>query len=499
MGIALKQKLVIALGLVLALISGWQIADEQYAFAGVAAVVFALLACGWLSPLPIDALVTGAGLACYLVGNRGFAQLNLPGVPLLPAEAMLALGCLLALWRTIRNRILPVRWDALNLLLLAWLAIGAFRLRFDFRDHGFDAVRDFAMLYYAVFFFLAQHWHDDPDARRWLEKCLTVGFVLCPPVFLAFTAQPDFFLANTRVLGIPLIYVKSDVAGGLMCAGIFWFLHRFTVTGRWGWLAAAGLNLIGVANSNSRAALVALGAGIMWLLLLRAWRYLKPLLGLAAAGLLILLAAAMLGDAPWTQSPVYRFYESIASIGDVSGTRAYAAADLSDKPDNNQFRLTWWRTVIEDTASNHPWLGLGFGYDLADEFRSEYYAEGSEEFNARSPHNFLITVFGRMGASGLLPLLAILTVIALRTWRTGRRVATGEKTGGDLGMWLGAWSILVAACFGVVLEGPMGAVVFWTLLGLAAAAQDRAEASDEAETVAHLPAAGEAAEVRPAL
>jgi hypothetical protein len=32
------------------------------------------------------------------------------------------------------------------------------------------------------------------------------------------------------------------------------------------------------------------------------------------------------------------------------------------------------------------------------------------------------------------------------------------------------WVILVSACFGVVLEGPMGAVVFWTLLGLANAA-----------------------------
>jgi hypothetical protein len=27
--------------------------------------------------------------------------------------------------------------------------------------------------------------------------------------------------------------------------------------------------------------------------------------------------------------------------------------------------------------------------------------------------------------------------------------------------------ILTSACFGVVLEGPMGAVVFWSVLGLA--------------------------------
>jgi hypothetical protein len=35
-----------------------------------------------------------------------------------------------------------------------------------------------------------------------------------------------------------------------------------------------------------------------------------------------------------------------------------------------------------------------------------------------------------------------------------------------LGLWACVWTILVSACFGVVLEGPMGAVVFWSLLGI---------------------------------
>jgi len=39
----------------------------------------------------------------------------------------------------------------------------------------------------------------------------------------------------------------------------------------------------------------------------------------------------------------------------------------------------------------------------------------------------------------------------------------------SLGTWCAAWVILVSACFGAVLEGPMGAVIFWSALGLAAA------------------------------
>ena len=40
--------------------------------------------------------------------------------------------------------------------------------------------------------------------------------------------------------------------------------------------------------------------------------------------------------------------------------------------------------------------------------------------------------------------------------------------------------IFISACFGVILEGPMGAAVFWTLLGLANSAGDHS--NEHAET-----------------
>jgi hypothetical protein len=58
----------------------------------------------------------------------------------------------------------------------------------------------------------------------------------------------------------------------------------------------------------------------------------------------------------------------------------------------------------------------------------------------------------------------------VRTWRSLRR----DDAALDWGLWCGLWIILVSATFGVVLEGPMGAVPFWIMLGLVAA-QSRAE------------------------
>jgi len=483
--IASKQRLLTIISLAVALIVGWQIANESLVLAGLLGSLLLLWLVSQFGRVPADALVAGGVLVGYLVGNRGFAQLHTPQLPLLPAEAALGLGACIAIWRAARSKVLPVQPDALNFLLLVWLAVGAARLRFDFATHGFLAVRDFAMLYYAAFFFLAQGWSADAATRLWVERCLTVGFALTAPVFLVFARWPDFFVAHFTVMGAPLIFVKSDVAGGFMVAGVFWFLARYGRGKRWHWVLLAGINLIGVALSNSRAALVALVVVCVWLAVCRDWRRLRPIGAMAAAALLVLFTAAIVSNKPWTQSPGYRLYESVASIMDYAGSKSYESADLGDKPDNNLFRTTWWRIVVDETWEKGRWLGLGFGYDLADQFTRIYYAEDSEEFTVRSPHNFLLTVFSRMGMVGLALLLALLATMAERTWHAGRDAAQGRTDGRAFSLWLGGWGIFTSACFGVVLEGPMGAVVFWTLLGLANATSAAELEPREAEDAAH--------------
>ena len=81
-----------------------------------------------------------------------------------------------------------------------------------------------------------------------------------------------------------------------------------------------------------------------------------------------------------------------------------------------------------------------------------------------------------MGAGGLAFLATVLTALALPTWRAGHR-AVGRDDGTAFTLLLGVWAIFSSACFGGVREGPMGAAVFWTLLGLATPfADERTEA-----------------------
>ena len=261
--------------------------------------------------------------------------------------------------------------------------------------------------------------------------------------------------------------MKTDAGGALLVAAVIWFVDRAVRTGQWRWHGGTAAALVGIVVSNSRAALVALVAVAAILLCLRDFRRLRPLVAFGAFGLLALSLGSLASGKPWEQGPVYRLYESVLSVTDIQGTRTYRAESLGDKADNNDFRLTWWNTVIDETTRHSPVFGLGFGHDLANEFTRRYYAVADDDFTARSPHNFLLSIYGRLGAVGLLIFTGIGVSVAIGTWRTGRSAAKAEPDGGALPYWLGAWGIFFSACFGVVLEGPMGAVLFWTLLGTA--------------------------------
>lgn len=481
-----RQRMIAGVGLVLALVVGWQVAEGSFALAAVLAAGAILFAAHRLLGVAPDAWFTGLVLVGYLVGNRGFAQLHPPNTPLLPAEAALGLALVIGGWRWAADKRLPFRRDSANLLLLLWIVVAAIRVPFDFRTYGFMAVRDFAMTYYALFFFVAQDWARTFVDRRFLERCLTVGLALTTPVFWAFTLWPDVFDRLT-VGGVPVIYIKSDVAGGFMAGGFFLFVERFCRRRRLGWAVLAAIALAGVATSDSRAAAVAVAAGLPLLVLLRRWRSLQLVGVLFALGVLALVGQAVTTSKPLAATPLYRAYESAASLADVSGTRTYRSAGLGDKPDNNQFRIAWWRTVIDDTWREGRWFGLGFGADLAQDFLRIYTAIGDEDFTARSPHDFPLSVFARTGLVGLAAFAAFLVAWTVRAWKSARRTDAAAEDN-PVAWWLVAWSIFVSACFGVVLEGPMGAVVFWTALGLANAfsakpADAEAEVSDQTSDV----------------
>ena len=93
---------------------------------------------------------------------------------------------------------------------------------------------------------------------------------------------------------------------------------------------------------------------------------------------------------------------------------------------------------------------------------------------ARSPHSMVFSVIGRMGLLGLALWLAASAAMMRTAWTLLRHGSADDR-----GMASVVCVMWVSASFGVVLEGPMGAVVFWSVLGLAHA-RAKAPVSDPA-------------------
>ncbi|HEX2862333.1 MAG TPA: O-antigen ligase family protein, partial [Lacunisphaera sp.] len=360
--------------------------------------------------------------------------------------------------------------DWLNGLLLFWLALGAGRIVWDVRSYGFVALRDFATVYYVLYFFAAQALAPHEASHRLLRGVLLVTFLVLPVTGLLSYAFPEFFLNNLLVSGVPLIFYKDDLLATFLFTGFIILLPagRFQWQGLdpWRWLVAVGSLAFGL-TILSRASMVGMLLAVGWMALARRWRHFQVLVGVCLAGLLGITTISLLQKRDFRQTRAYAIYETVVSIGDFSGTRDYRSETSSNKGDNNRFRLVWWRNVAVETLTTSPVLGLGFGADLARGFVQEYYFDSTEDFTARSPHNIFLTVFGRMGSLGALALLAIYWVQFRITRRTARATRVDPTWLDTHTLQAACWVIMVSACFGVVLEGPMGAIPFWIMLGLA--------------------------------
>lgn len=489
-------------GAVLAVACGWWVAQGEFAIPALAGAVALAMGLVRVAGLPLDVIALAVLLVGYIIGNRGFAQLSLvPGLPVLPAEAGLALCLVCMILRSAARKTLPIQRDLLNAAVGFWIVVGSARIVSDVRIYGAMALRDFAMTYYALFFFVAQALAQKARVRLLLERCLLWSTVVLLPLAALFLRFPDFFVNTLTVAGTPLIYFKGDLAATFMGVGALLMYRRWETTRRAIWFLLCLVSMLGVLLSENRASLLALVVATVWLAAGGRWGLVRAQLAAVGLAALVLLGGAVigLGTDSAHDSAAWRLYERVLSVADVSGTRVYESADVEFKGDNNRYRLVWWQSVIDETMAGNPWVGLGFGYDLAAAFVRQYYPDNDEDFPTRSPHSIVVTTFGRTGALGVIALLAVVGTMARRTWRAVRAPRDADTTGAPVptpdspppvspspllplspssyssapaapanwSLWLPPWVILISACFGVVLEGPMGAVLFWTMLGLA--------------------------------
>ena len=269
--------------------------------------------------------------------------------------------------------------------------------------------------------------------------------------------------------GVPLLQAKG---GDLMVhmTGITAFLVLGFMRQRLLWigLAAFSSGIIMVSNRGGMVAFV-LGVGLAWLLRPRGEGVGSRKLIYAFVWLLVL--GAIIG--PMVELKVQggsrdvsveQLVENVKSVFGSLGLRhprrhQEVAAPVVDRD----------RGLHLSTApTSGP--GKGFGINLAE---SDGFTLGEADDGLRSPHNGHLTMLARAGVPGLaLWLLVHIAWFAgmMRAWAQAR--FAGQRRWMALYAWLSSiWlAALINASFDVFLEGPMGGIWLWCVMGAGIAA-----------------------------
>jgi hypothetical protein len=400
-----------------------------------------------------------AYLAAITIIGKGPTYLGVP--PLYWGEATMAVGLLLIAPQIKRTNLIE-RTGPLTLVILAFIALGAVLTVISIPRWGIYALRDAAMWYYALFYFIGlanRVW-------RFLRNCWMLALVWNTADILSrYTLSHSGPIIPGR--GLPLFFNSVHEAGQNLALGALIVLCTTALTRRPALRAVltpiALIGLAAFATSEGRGMRIGIASGVSAVLLLSFAPKGTPhfntrLLKLAVVGIAVVaLTVAAVPD----------------RVAKLANLDRFAQADPSNPEGTAGWRLIWWQRLYAAVMKQNPAFGLGFGESL--HVYHPLLEAIDDEFVVRSPHNFNVTVFARMGTVGLLLWAVILAVgigaLFRRVWRgsAGGRTYTTERRD-ELAFWvLMLVCTVVNSSFGVLMEGPVLGIWFWFALGFASA------------------------------
>lgn len=399
-----------------------------------------------------------AFLGMVTVFGKGPTYLGVP--PLYWAELCLAS---LVAWMLLRSGpkafFLPSP-QPLSLAITAYMGLGAILVAIHLPSGGLDAIRDGAIWYYGVFYFVGLYVTRNAQMGDRMWHAIRIFWV-----FATLWGALDFSTGHELEQAEPILPWRgvslwsnsnSEVVQN-MCFGAVIILGSSLLDRRL-WLrlllSLPALLVLGFAVLDyGRGAKVGFVVGILVAVSLavaggaRAFRFGRSIFPILLIGILVLLFLA-----------------------------AYLELDLARLTNMDRFvkdqgtagwRTLWWGNLYREVMIENPAFGLGFGRDWWL-WNPEIEMDKFDAHPVRAPHNFNVTVFSRMGFVGTALWLSVLVIgiggLYGRIWRGGFSPQRQE----ELAIWI---AFIVAtwlnSTFGVLMEGPALGVWFWFALGFA--------------------------------
>jgi hypothetical protein len=415
----------------------------------------------------------GPLLGGYLLLDKAFAYIHLPGTPAYVGELVLAVGGLGVLSATGYLRI-PVRDEPVLALLAAFFLWGFLRFLPGFRTYGIWALRDFALCYYCLFaFFTVAALARAPDLLdRWLAQL--ARFVPWLLVWLPFclVAQSKLHAPHVPFSGgvSVLTYKPGDAAtAALLALGSIWLFPetRRTWT-RALWSIVALVVLVLSATQNRGGLLGATAGALVGLAFLTSRDRLRLIVRAVAVtalglGLAVQLSLKIPATAP--QGRAFSASQLIANVLSIEGAASGNATGTAGARD-----LLWSLIYRQQVADGKLVDGFGFGLNLPYLVNDTQVTSGINPL--RGPHNSHDDVLARMGLIGLSLWIALWLGWYWRLVTGCRRLARrGMHTRRQVGVlcMMVATAILVSSFFDPQLEGAQAAALLWTAFGVGVA------------------------------
>jgi hypothetical protein len=418
---------------------------------------------GWL---------VGPLLAGYLLFDKAFAYIHLPGTPLYVGEGVLLVGALGTLAATGYLRV-SIRDDPILALLAAFFLWGFIRFLPGLRVYGIYAVRDFALVYYCLFAFLiAAALARSPDILERLIVNLNrfVPWLLLWLPFAVILSRTAVKGANVPFTAIPITTHKGgDLAiAALLALGSLWLFpsgRSARSRGLWSIIALIAFALVG---TQSRGGLLSVFAGLaVGLAFFRdRMRLIVPAVGatILVVGIGALASPQIPGTAA-SQGRAFSISQLFANVASIGG-----AQETGNLNGTVQGRFVLWsETLNKQVSDDRLPYGYGFGPNLA------YLAGGVAQSGAlnsdplRSPHNTYLDVLARMGVIGLSLWIALWVGWYWRLVRGCRRLAQRGlyvRRRVTVLCLMVVTATLVACLFDPTIEGAQAAVLMWTAFGI---------------------------------
>jgi hypothetical protein len=421
--------------------------------------------------LAVYGRLLGPLLGGYLILDRAFAYIHIPGTPAYVGEVVLAVGALGVLAATGYLRI-PVRDEPVLALLAAFFLWAFIWFLSGFRTYGINAVRDFALCYYCFFaFFTVAALARSPELLdRWLAQL--ARFIPWLLLYLPFGLILAYRLHGPSMPfsgGVSIFSHKpGNVAiAALLALGFMWlFPETRSARSRVLWSIMA-LGVMALSATQNRGGLlgVTMGAAVG----LAFWPFRNRLrLIVRAVAVIVIglgLAVQLSVNIPTTyQGRTISTSQLVQNVRSIKGSASNATGTAAARD------LLWSLIFQQQVADGKLVDGYGFGVNLPLLVNDTQVTSGADPL--RSPHNSHDDVLARLGLIGLSLWIALWLGwywrLVMGCYRLARRGMHARRQVAVLCMMV-VTAILVSSFFDPQLEGAQIAALLWTAFGIGVA------------------------------